>query len=979
MAILDRPHNAVDIPARFEASAASVTLSAGTPMVFGDPAVVWLLASGSFELFAVQRLGGRQTGARTHLCTLPAGTLIWGIDQSDRADGVHLLALSEIDVRLLRLSIAELRELIRLSTATATFVADCLDLWVCALSQGVAKHLSPRKPISISLAPGDDLQVADQDRVTSRRGVAWVEIVQGIGRYADVTEIKASTGAIIPITSPAWLEARDDARMIAHSSTEMVGREDLPYFMDLYHGWVFFALAYDLRNVAMSETVRLGKRETYVTQATSRTFTEMVSLLLGNQAPVIVSHADDALFECCALVGRTLGVTMVMPPWARRRRSNDSPLTVTEVAAASQVQVREVVLRGAWWRQDGGPLVGVLEESRSPVALIPRGARAYVLHDPATGVVQPVDAKVAATLAPIAQMIYPSLPVSALDAGDLLRFGFRTIGVDLVTMLFAGVLAGLLTTIVPLATGYVFDNIIPGHQTAQMIQVAVALLAAAFAAGVFHYTLDVAQLRIEGRVAARLQGAMMDRLLRLPIAFYSNYSVGDLAQRVMAIDSIRSHLTGAVLGAMIVGLFSLFNLVLLAWYSPVTAGMALVLLVILAIVVALFARKLTRAARLNEDMVGKVNSLVLEIIGGIAKLRLAGAEERAFNLWGGKFREMRSHQIRVRSLLNSFAIFWAFYELACLAAIFAVITSLSHDRLSTGLFLALVAAFTSLLSAAGGLAKGALTVAAVVPQYHRLAPILTTVPETSTSKADPGSLTGGFEITGLRFRYGPDMPWVLDGVSIAARPGEFIALVGPSGCGKSTLIRLLLGMERPEAGGVFYDGHDMRNLDLNRVRKQIGVVLQNGKLIPGSLFENIQGSSQVNLEQCWEAAAQAGIADDINAMPMGMHTVLTEGTTALSGGQIQRLLIARAIVGQPRLLLLDEATSALDNRVQSIVTESLEKLMTTRVVVAHRLSTVAHADRIYVLSEGKVIEIGSYDDLVARNGLFTELVARQRL
>jgi ABC-type bacteriocin/lantibiotic exporter with double-glycine peptidase domain len=263
--------------------------------------------------------------------------------------------------------------------------------------------------------------------------------------------------------------------------------------------------------------------------------------------------------------------------------------------------------------------------------------------------------------------------------------------------------------------------------------------------------------------------------------------------------------------------------------------------------------------------------------------------------------------------------------------------------------------------------------------YRRATPILGTVPETDVTKADPGMLSGEVEINGVYYRYAPDMPLVLNGLTMSIAAGELIAIVGPSGSGKSTLLRLLLGLDQPDGGAVYYDGRDLQGLNLKSVRRQIGVVLQNGRLMPGSIYENIKGATRATVDECWEAVTRVGLQPDIDAMPMKMHTLLTEGATALSGGQVQRLLIARALVGKPSVLLLDEATSALDNKTQAVVMNSLDRLSVTRIVIAHRLSTIMSADRIYVLKDGQVAESGTYRELLDKGGLFTSFAFRQQL
>jgi ATP-binding cassette subfamily C protein len=311
--------------------------------------------------------------------------------------------------------------------------------------------------------------------------------------------------------------------------------------------------------------------------------------------------------------------------------------------------------------------------------------------------------------------------------------------------------------------------------------------------------------------------------------------------------------------------------------------------------------------------------------------------------------------------------------------IFAVMIMVqqSGELMMTGDFIAFNTAlgtFTaSMLSMTGAL----VAIQMAIPLYEQAKPILEALPEVNTSKALPGPLTGELEVKHVSFRYDEDGPLVLDDVSVQAQPGEFVAFVGPSGSGKSTILRLLLGFETPEAGSIYFDGQELDGLDIQAVRRQIGVVLQNGRLMSGNLFTNIAGSTAATQDDAWAAARMAGFDEDIKQMPMGMHTVISEGGNTLSGGQRQRLMIARAIVNRPRLLYFDEATSALDNRTQRIVSESLERLQATRIVVAHRLSTIIKADRIYVIDRGRVVQEGTYEELIREDGLFAELAKRQ--
>jgi ABC-type bacteriocin/lantibiotic exporter with double-glycine peptidase domain len=312
-----------------------------------------------------------------------------------------------------------------------------------------------------------------------------------------------------------------------------------------------------------------------------------------------------------------------------------------------------------------------------------------------------------------------------------------------------------------------------------------------------------------------------------------------------------------------------------------------------------------------------------------------------------------------------------------LLAIYAGVVLRGAETFTTGNFIAFSVAYLNMSN--GLLQMGGALISAlnVIPLYERAKPIFETLPEVDPSKVHPGRLNGEIEVNGVDFRYDPDGPPVLHDVSFHVKPGEFVALVGSSGSGKSTLLRLLLGFEQPESGTIYYDGKDIGTLDIQEVRRQIGVVLQSGGVMTGTVLKNIIGTSRLTVDDAWEAARMVGLDEDINEMPMGMQSAMSVGGRTLSGGQRQRLLIARAIVHRPRMLFFDEATSALDNRTQAIVTRSLDNLQATRLVIAHRLSTIIHADRIIVLEKGRIVETGTYEALLNQGGLFAELARRQ--
>jgi NHLM bacteriocin system ABC transporter ATP-binding protein len=548
-----------------------------------------------------------------------------------------------------------------------------------------------------------------------------------------------------------------------------------------------------------------------------------------------------------------------------------------------------------------------------------------------------------------------------------------------------GIGLGILGTLPPMITGKVFDTAIPQAERSMLVQFAVGLFMVALTQAAFKITQAMAMLRVQGRMDYSAQAAVWDRLMDLPLTFYRDYSAGDLADRAGGIDQMRAILAGAGVAAILGSFSSIFNVFQMVGYSLKLAAVAIGLSVTY-VLVTLFANYLNlRFSRDEQKRRGKITGLVLQLITGVAKLRVCGAENHAFRVWATAFSEQRKVAFRIGRVRNFMAVWNAAFPVLSSMTIYVTLVSLKKAaaesgtpfEMTTGDFLAFSASYGVFLGAMQSLGDASLSMLKIVPVWERLRPILETLPEVDATKAYPGKLTGAIDISHVSFRYSADGPWILKDVSLKIRPGEFVALVGGSGSGKSTLMRLMLGFETPEMGSIYYDGQDLATLDLRMVRSQLGVVLQESRLLPADIYRNIVGSSSRTVQEAWEAAEKAGLADDVRAMPMGMHTVIAEGGGTFSGGQKQRLMIARAIVHKPKVLYLDEATSALDNKTQKIVTESMDRLSATRVVIAHRLSTIVNADRIFYLEQGQLIEQGNFQELMALGGKFAALAQRQ--
>ncbi|HMA36425.1 MAG TPA: NHLP bacteriocin export ABC transporter permease/ATPase subunit, partial [Chloroflexia bacterium] len=775
-----------------------------------------------------------------------------------------------------------------------------------------------------------------------------------------------------------WLQTTQESTLTTATTATVLERDPTWTGLRDFHRLALESIVLNKQQAETAERDRLLKKAATQRLVVEGAFTQIAALL---EPTVLTPFSNlglditDPTLAVCRVVGRALGIHIVAPPAGRK--STTVPDAVRNIAHASNVRTRQVLLRGAWWQRDNGPLLGFVEANGRPVALMPTAQRSYELDDPVTRSRTPLTPTVAHGLEPFAISFYRPFPTRAVNLLDLLRFGLRGTRADLNTILLMGLAAGLLGTLTPLATGYIFDQVIPNAATSLLLQIGLGLFLIALASTLFQITRSVAVLRVEGRMDGALQAAVWDRLLDLPAPFFRNYSAGDLGARAMGVNTIREALSGPIITSILTGVFSVFNLVLLFYYQAALALVA-TLLVVLSMVITTGAGYLqVRHQRALTEVQGRISGQVLQFVNGIAKFRVAGIENRAFALWARQFSRQKRLAYKARTVANGLAVVNAAYPIVTTMAIFAMVAIARDAGLSTGAFLAFNAAFSQLLIAGIALSTAVVSILGIVPLYERAQPILRALPEVDEAKADPGELTGAIEVSHISFRYKENSPLILKDISLQIKPGEFVALVGASGSGKSTLFRILLGFEKPESGAVYYDGQDLTGVDLREVRRQMGVVLQNGKLMVGDIFQNIAGSSLVTLDDAWDAARMAGFEDDVKLMPMGMHTVIGEGGGTLSGGQRQRLMIARAIVKKPRILYFDEATSALDNRTQDIVSRSLDNLQATRVVIAHRLSTIVNADRIFVLEDGRVVQSGTYGELVDQPGLFAELAKRQ--
>lgn len=656
---------------------------------------------------------------------------------------------------------------------------------------------------------------------------------------------------------------------------------------------------------------------------------------------------------------------------------------VDHAARALHLQYREVTLDGRWWTEASGPLLGRRAEDGAPVALIPRPG-GYIAHEHREDGVRttdPVTADAAAAYESTATMFYRPLPPGPGRLRDLARLVAAGNLRDLLLVITITVATSALVAMVPILTGMIVGSAIPSVERAQLIFIGAMLVSIAISRALIRVVAGIAFLRIETRSSYQVIAALVDRILQLPASFFRGSSAGDLTQRVMAVEQVRSSLTQSVLSVFVSLMASLSNLGVLFYFD---ARMGLTAIGVIVVELAIVAWLSVRMARIDYRMSiakGELDGFGVDMLLGIRQIRVQGSRDRILSGVLTRLGRVGKSSYRAGVLGVWLGVVVGATSTITLVLVFAEFTaglrgSMAAATLDAGGFVAFVTALGAFLGAVVGIAPAIKAVANMIPQIHRIRPILEAETEIGETGGDVVTLRGGVAARGIEFRYDPDLPPVLDGVDIEARPGEFIAIVGRTGCGKSTLLSVLLGLEQPQAGQVLYDDAPMDSLDPAIVRSQVGVVMQSNETLAGNVQSTILGiGSNRTLDDAWAAARLVGMGDEIDRMPMGMLTMITPNS--MSQSQLQRLLIARALVGRPEILFLDEATSALDNATQSEITRAIDGLGSTRIVIAHRLSTIRNADRIYVLEKGRVVQSGTFAELEAEGGHFSELMAGQ--
>ena len=954
-------------------SGVPVHCTGNRPLAMDDPQFVWFIEKGVIDLFLVERRDGVEQSAPRHLLRADSGRLLPDVAPQTDDTTLSLVAKGVPGTVLRRLPVTSL------ATVRNAELAKQVDAWVMDVSTMLSRDVVPRPRPDVLVGPTRKPE-SRSGRLSAQQEVVWVSgLTPGVGLFMSLIDsVQGKSGAAsatIPLTSVSWLTLTEERQLYARSSETLAEENLLLSALAHFHS-VAFSVERLNRRLALVDQANLDRAREINRHADEEGARRRLFNLYGLLETKEAGGSDSALLDVLRIIGRHEGIDF---KWPAKTSTTSAAASLSDVLDASAVRGRQVRLAQAdrWWIGDSGTMLAFRKDDGRPVALLP-GLLGHYREVDSSGCKTRVTPKRAQSLRPEAWLFYQPLPSDVAGLRDLFRFARKRLTADFVRFGLTGLMGGLIMLLPAVVAGLVLNEVIPTGSTSLLYAATAALAALALIRALLHVLQGAALMRLEGRATSRVEAAFWDRLLRLPLRRLHRYSAGDLAMRGMIFQNLRDTVQGVAANAVLSVVFLSPAFVLICFYDAmlgaVTAAFSLLSIIVTIILGLGQISPQGREIRTTHHLAGRL----FQLINGISKLRVDGAEGSAFAVWARDYREQKLAELQRGTFETHIQAIGTTLPLLAGAVLILAVTLPGQATITAGDFFVVYLLFTLFLTGVTRLGASFGAVAAIIPTLEQVRPLLTEPPEISFEGEPTEDLGGEIVFDHVSFQYEPDGPLILDDVSIHARPGEFIAIAGESGAGKSTLFRLALGLDQPSGGAVYYDGRDLKHLNVKQVRRQVGAVPQTVQLHPQDLWDNIIGGhEEASAKDAWHAAKLASVDRDIQAMPMGMFTNVGDSARVTAGGESQRIMIAHALIRNPRILLLDEATNWLDNENQSKIMANLAGLTSTRIIIAHRLSTLRQADRIYVMRSGKVVQEGSYTKLVATEGAFQDLVRRQ--
>lgn len=838
-----------------------------------------------------------------------------------------------------------------------------------------------------------DTSIAPVQAEFEEEKIVWMQIQQGAIEICGMQTLTLKQGAYFyPLAHSTWFQTTEESCLSALCIHPILSNSLCKEGLLLFHSHVIDALFFNKLTKGKIELNKI-KQQSHLDAVAFRESLNHLSNLFSQEDRQFPLIGTNHIYLACQLIGNTLNLKFTPLPDEHTRKFSTVGDYVYALCLHSHIHSRQVTLIDNWWEHELGPLLCFHSEEQYPIALLPnpKGGYHFILPEsPEKGVFDPT---LFPYLQPTAYLFYRSFPdKEKLTGREVGKFAAKNKGKDLVLFLFFGFLATLVAACIPFISRQLFAVAIPNLDYVILAQSGMALLLIAVTAMVFSLSREYLNLRLQTLVDMEVSSALWQRVLKLPTHFFRKFNVGDLFNRIQIMPQMRRIFSGPMLRELLVGIFSCVYLVPMFYFNSKLAWIGLGVIACGVTILGIAATYLYSLSKERLVTVGALYGKIFQTLMGINAIRTYGCENRFFSNWEKLFSKNKRLEWKMTKWQNLISVVNTMISPISLLFIYATMMiiiktkmeagpeasgSEEADAFRVGDFMGFYFAFTAFTAAIISCFNQIIQLLNIFPIWEQSKVYLESSLE-STDRSQPGELKGEIKVDHLFFRYASDASLILKDVSIHANPGEFIGIVGHSGCGKSTLMRLLIGFETAESGAIYFDGRDLATLDLQEVRKQMGIVLQNSAILDGTIRDNVMTGGMYKDEQIMQALSLAGFTKDLASMPMGLDTVLMNGGGTLSGGQRQRILIARALVGNPKILIFDEATSALDNQTQELISQNLERMNMTRIAIAHRLSTIRNANCIYVMHQGKVMDFGTFKELASRKGIFYDLLMRQK-
>lgn len=951
---------------------------ANKPIILDAPDSIYYIISGYADIFfAPLKINGdiKIIGKRHFYYSANADSAFFSMNSSAQNLNCAFVAVPSIDCQLVKYSFKELMALIE--TRGLILIDEFIKLlesWIISLNFGAADNLNLSADLIIDDAGA--VKISKQQKLKSQKRVFWLNAAADFFYFDTLEAGGDKTNKYFPISEYSYIQFANNAEIQLFATIEILKNNSLAESLDYYYRIllqfeninrsIFIADEYNILNNRLNSSEAAAERAENI----------LNSAIVQKQASEILIE-NQPLLSAVVILAKQLNIQLTVPPNYDERKSKE-PLN--ELLNYSSIRNRKVKLLSGWRKTLSSPLLAFTKNDE-PVLLLPQPNGKIIIHNTATDEKQIADNFNEKNIREYGYKFYRTFEDKPLKLTDILAFVYPALKKDLKKIIKYGLIAGLITIAAPLAVKIIINSILPNADFTPLIYMALALFSVLIGSAIFEIAKNIGLLKLEGIIDETMQSAVMDRVLKLPVEYINRYSSGELVERTLSVMLIRQKLSGITIISILYSLFSLLNYIILFCFNAKLAiiiGFLTIAFLAFNIIANFMQLKYMKPYIVMES---KMSSFMLQLIAGVSKIKVACAENFVYLAWAKMFGRQRKWLYDSRLIGQFIHSLNSSLPLLLVSAVFAYLSVFRAIKISPADFSAFLFALMTFAMSNMIMFNSATQLIYIFPLYDNLKDIITAKPETTKSEnqKNPGVLKGAIDLCDITFRYHPADAPALKNVSFSINPGEFAAVVGTSGSGKSTLIKILLGFYNIESGAVLFDKQDINALDINALRRQIGVVLQNCDLMTGNILFNIAGSLPITLEDAWNAAELAGIAEDIREMPMEMNTVINAGGQTFSGGQKQRILIARALAANPKILLLDEATSALDNNVQSEVIKNLEKLKITRIIVAHRLTSIMKADKIIVMDKGEVVQIGKYNDLINCDGVFKKLAERQKI